>query len=207
MRLKIAENTNLSREGIKLGNKIFISYKYYDTNVQILPTTLNNNPKVRDYVTWLENKFTNRTEHVYKGESDNEDLSYKSEDYIWSKLKDKIFDSSITIVLISPNMKEPNKWEKSQWIPWEISYSLREIPRSAYTSHSNAVLAVVLPDRKGNYSYYNSMTLFNILDENIDVGYIPVVTWDDFKYDCDTYFNKAYEAQKNTPKNKVSKNI
>lgn len=190
-----------------MGNKIFISYKYNDTNVQSIPATANNNPKVRDYVTWLENKFTNRTEHVYKGESDNEDLSEKSEDYIWNKLKDKIFDSSITIVLISPNMKEPYRWEKSQWIPWEISYSLREIPRSNYISHSNAVLAVVLPDRNGNYSYYSSMTLFGILKKNIDIGYIPVVSWDNFKYDCDTYIAKAYTAQKNTPKYQVSKSL
>lgn len=188
-----------------MGNKIFISYKYRDSDVKGISTISSNYPKVRDYVTWLENKFTNRTEHVYKGESDNEDLSDKSEDYIWRTLKDKIFDSSITIVLVSPNMKEARKWEKSQWIPWEISYSLRETPRNSYTSHSNAVLAVILPDRNGNYSYYESMTLFSILKKNIDIGYIPVVTWDNFQYNCDTYIKKAYEAQKNTPEYKVSK--
>lgn len=108
-----------------MGNKIFISYKYYDYDVQALPSISDFPPKARDYVTWLKTKFINRTAHIYKGESDNEDLSLKSENYIWEKLKDKIFDSSITIVLISPNMKEPRRWESSQWIPWELSYSLR----------------------------------------------------------------------------------
>lgn len=190
-----------------MGNKIFISYKYNDSNVRSVPRISDTYPKVRDYVTWLEYKFTNRTSHIYKGESDNEDLSDKSDDYIWKKLKDKIFDSSITIVLISPNMKESRRWEKSQWIPWEISYSLRETPRSNYTSHSNAILGVVLPDQYDNYSYYNTMTLFDILKKNIDIGYIPIVKWDDFKYNCDYYLDKAYQAQKNTPKYQISKNI
>ena len=110
-----------------MGRKIFISYKYWDSDVYPVPMVTEGNPKVRDYVSWLENKFKERTSHYYKGESDNEDLSDKSEEYIWSKLKDKIYDSSITIVLISPNMREPYKWEKSQWIPWEVSYSIKEI--------------------------------------------------------------------------------
>lgn len=190
-----------------MGRKIFVSYKYGDTNVKSIPSISGYNPRVRDYVTWLENKFTNRTEHYYKGEHDNEDLSYRSDDYIWNKLKDKIFDSSITIVLISPNMKEPGRWQKSQWVPWEISYSLRETPRSSYTSHSNAILAVILPDRLGYYSYYNKNNLFDILKSNIDVGYIPVVTWDDFKYNCDTYIERAYQAQKSVPTYKITKNL
>lgn len=190
-----------------MGNKIFISYKYYDYDVQALPSISDSRPKARDYVTWLENKFTDRTTHIYKGESDNEDLSSKSENYIWEKLKDKIFDSSVTIVLISPNMKEPRRWESSQWIPWEISYSLRETPRGGYTSHSNAVLAVVLPDHTGNYTYYRNLSLFSILQKNIAINYIPVVIWDDFKYNCDAYIKRADTAKQQTPSSRVSKNV
>lgn len=182
-----------------MGRKIFVSYKYWDTNVYPVPRFSDTRPKVRDYVSWLEDKFQNRTEHYYKGESDNEDLSYRSDTYIWEKLKEKIFDSSITIVLISPNFKESNRWDKSQWIPWEISYSLRLTTRKDYTSQRNAVLAVILPDRYGSYDYYRSLRIFSILDKNIRTGYIPVVKWDDFKYNCDTYINKAYDAQKSTP--------
>lgn len=190
-----------------MGRKIFVSYKYWDSDVYPVPKFSNGNPKVRDYVSWLEDKFTNRTEHYYKGESDDEDLSGYSEAYIWRKLKDKIYDSSLTIILISPNMKEAYRWEKSQWIPWEISYSLRLTPRSSYTSQRNAILAVVLPNRKGSYDYYNQRNLFPILQENINNGYIPVVLWDNFKYNCDKYINIAYEAQKNTPKDKIKVNI
>ena len=54
-------------------------------------------------------------------------------------------------------MKSPE--DKEQWIPWEISYSLKETSRKnknedPVTSHSNAMIAVVLPDENGSYSYY-----------------------------------------------------
>ncbi len=55
-------------------------------------------------------------------------------------MKERIYDSTITIVLISPNMKDAFKWDKSQWIPWEIAYSIRETTRGDFTSHSNAIL-------------------------------------------------------------------
>ena len=186
-----------------MGRKIFISYKYWDNDVYSVPKFSDSTPKVRDYVSWLEENFQNRTEHYYKGEKDNQDLSQYSKEYIWGQLKDKIFDSSITIVLISPNMKKTYCTEKSQWIPQEISYSLRVTPRSSYTSQRNAVLAVVLPNKNGSYNYYNSLRLFSILQANIDNGYIPVVSWDDFKYDCDKYINMAYKAQQNTPEYKL----
>lgn len=133
-----------------MGYKIFISYKYHDDSVYPLNTYLNAFPfynsttTVRDYVDRLESYF-DHTNNIYKSESDNT---------IWEKLKDRIFDSSVTIVMISPNMKEAYRSERSQWIPWEISYSLRETTRGDRTSHSNAILAVVLPDRNHQYTYF-----------------------------------------------------
>lgn len=139
-----------------MGKKIFVSYKYADSQVQNL--TYYENSIVRDYVTKFEERLDS-SDNIYKGESDGEDLSMLSQETIWKKLKDRIYDSSVTVIFISPGMKESWKAEKDQWIPWEISYSLKEVSRKnkngdAVTSRSNAIVAVVLPDGNGSYSYY-----------------------------------------------------
>lgn len=139
-----------------MGKKIFVSYKYADDQVENL--TAGKNSTVRDYIDEFEKKVDS-SDDIFKGESDGEDLSALSDDAIWEQLKDRIYDSSVTIVFISPGMKESGKKDRDQWIPWEISYSLKETSRKnkngdSVTSHSNAILAVVLPDSNGSYSYY-----------------------------------------------------
>ena len=139
-----------------MGKKIFVSYKFADSRVKNLPNC--KNTTVRDYVTKFEG-ILDPSDNIYKGESDGEDLSNLSEETIWEKLKDRIYDSSVTVIFISPGMKESRKTEKNQWIPWEISYSLKEVSRKnkngeAIISRSNAMVAVVLPDENGSYSYY-----------------------------------------------------
>lgn len=188
-----------------MGKKIFVSYKYKDRNVQALPG-IEPFTWVRDYVDYIAEHLIEKG-NVYKGEDNTEDLSDRSEAYIWSHLKDKIYDSSVTVVLISPNMCEAGKWQRSQWIPWEIAYSLRETTRSDYTSHNNAMLAVVLPDNNGSYSYYKQMNLFPILKDNIDNGYIYVVEWDDFLKYTDIDINIAISKKDNTPKHKIVKTL
>lgn len=139
-----------------MGHKIFISYKYKDNDVKRI-TSDNDENTVRDYVNKLEQLFET-TDHIYKGESDGEDLSHLSDDAIWETLKNRIYDSTLTIVMISKKMKENTK-DRNQWIPWEISYSLKEISRknkagNMVTSSSNAILAIVIPDKEGSYSYF-----------------------------------------------------
>lgn len=129
---------------------VFVSYKYNDSSVENLPG--NNFTEVHDYVDKLQIKL-NEGDQIYRGEKQDEDLSDKNDDYIWDHLKNKIFYTSITVVLISPEMKESHKYDKSQWIPWEIYYALRETKRADKQSHRNAVLGVVLPDVNGNYDY------------------------------------------------------
>ena len=161
-----------------MGKKIFVSYKFADSSVYPIVGQLSST--VRDYVDKIEGYFDS-TDDIYKGESDDEDLSALSDDAIWERLKDRIFDSSVTIVMISPNMKLSNRSDKSQWIPWEISFSLKETTRNNYTSQSNAVFAVVLPDENNSYNYFigenicceekcrtlRTDTLFSILAKNM----------------------------------------
>lgn len=160
-----------------MGKAIFVSYKYSDANVFAI-TGVVGTTTARHYVDEIA-KLLDKEDHIFKGEDDGEDLSSLADPTIASKLGDKIFFSSVTIVLISPGMKETSRPEKDQWIPWEVSYSLREQSRNGSTSKANALLAVALPDRAGNYEYFmkdnaecNSVTyyignLFQILRNNM----------------------------------------
>lgn len=132
-----------------MGYKVFVSYKYADDTV----FSIGEKHTVRDYVNFLQNKKFSGDD-LNKAENDNEDLSDFKDDTIQTHLKTKIWDSSITIVLISPNMKDRNISEENQWIPWEISYSLKSVTRFKRRSQSNGILAVVLPDITGDYSYF-----------------------------------------------------
>ena len=138
-----------------MAHKLFISYKYSDSNVLPLNDGFCELTTVRSYVDRLE-RYCSSTDHIYKAESDDADLSQYSEDTIWEKLRNRIFDSSVTIIMISAGMRDGCKSERSQWIPWEISFSLKETTRNDRTSHSNALLAVILPDWNGKYDYFRS---------------------------------------------------
>lgn len=215
-----------------MGKKIFISYKYADKKVMALqgcyPTT------VRNYVDILQSKL-DRSDHIYKGEDDGEDLSSLADATIGSKLGDKIFDSTVTIVFISKGMKE-NKPEKDQWIPWEVSYSLKEQSRENQYSKTNALLAVVLPDEYDSYGYFieespysneiklKTNILFEILranmfnlknkykttysyGERVYNSYIHSVKWDDFIYNIDYYVNIALKIRANINEYEIRKNV
>lgn len=159
-----------------MANKIFVSYKHSDRLVYPFPGC--NPTTARDYVNLIEGMIE-EGDHIYKGERDDEDMGDLADPTIGSKLGDKIFDSSVTIVLISKGMKDSYVSEDDQWIPWEISYSLKEQSRQGGRSKTNAVLAVVLPDENGSYEYFmvynpecnsttfKTNTLFNILDKNM----------------------------------------
>lgn len=165
-----------------MGHKIFVSYKYADDDVYNLVT--GENSTVREYIDEFQSKLDS-SDNINKGEKDGEDLSKLSEETIWKKLKDRIYDSTLTVVFISPNMKSEGIADKEQWIPWEVSYSIKEVNRKnkngdPITSKTNAMLAVVLPDRNNSYEYYlqhnscclspctthHTNKLFNIISKN-----------------------------------------
>lgn len=188
-----------------MGRKVFVSYKYTDYDVKALPGVTPSTWPC-DYVNYIQNKVLSDSD-IYKGEKSDEDISSWEEDDIWEHLKDKIYDSTITIVLISPNMKEPGKWQRSQWIPWEISFSIRETTRNNRTSHRNAILAVILPDKTGSYDYYDEDDLFPILKSNIKNDYIYVVTWEDFLKYPQVDMDLAFSHKEGTPVHKVVKTV
>lgn len=205
-----------------MGSNVFVSYKYHDTNV--LPIGNRLISSCRDYVDEIAKLFEGKRDYYFRGEKDGEDLSELNDTTIAQKLADKIYYTNITIVLISPQMKDWRS-EKEQWIPWEISYSLKETARSTGKSHTNAVLAVVIPDRSGSYAHavidkgtvteVQTNKFFNIIAKNMFnhynkeqylhasggydriVCYIPIVKWCDFIEDPDKYLDEAESHREN----------
>lgn len=148
--------------------KVFVSYKYADIEVEKLNDAyfeeINGRwqwnyrrTKARDYVNKLQEKIG--IDHINLGEKDGESLEEFSEKNIETSLKRKIRQSSVTIVLISKGMKTLDN-EKDQWIPWEVSYSLRTVPNGSYTKQMNAILGVVLPDETGTYDWYYTSNVY-----------------------------------------------
>jgi hypothetical protein len=117
-------------------HKTFISYKYSEAQ------------ELRDNIIDVLGEGAS----YYQGEtSDSPDLTDYTTETIREHLKDMIFGTTVTIVIISPHMTE------SEWIDWEIEYSLREYSRNGKKSKSNGVVGVVMKV-DGGYDWLRSTT-------------------------------------------------
>ena len=200
-----------------MAHKTFISYKYSESQ------------KLRDDII----KALGDDATYYQGEtSDSPDLTDDTTETIREHLKDMIFGTTVTIVILSPNMK------KSKWIDWEIEYSLREYSRNGKKSKSNGVVAVIQKNN-GNYEWLKSTTIhddghssthydeskmYSIINNNrfnqnpkeyvcskcktvnaLTGSYISIVSEDDFLSDPNKYIDNAYDKCQNVGNYIISK--
>ena len=115
-----------------MAHKTFISYKYSESR------------ELRDKII----KALGKDATYYKGENvDSKDMSDYKRETIKANLSDMMYDTSVTIVILSPNMRE------SEWIGWEISYCLKKITRKDRTSQRNGIVAVI-KKVNGSYSWF-----------------------------------------------------
>ena len=161
----------------------------------------------------------------YQGEtSTSPDLSDTSTENIKKNLTDMMYDTSVTIVIISPNMKNSN------WIDWEIEYSLKNITRKGRTSHTNGVVGVIMKFN-GGYSWlkttstngdgctsssYDESKVYSIINNNrfnqnpkkyscdtcktvnaLTGSYIAYVEEETFLSDPQKYIDNAYDKSEN----------
>lgn len=106
-----------------MARKTFISYKYDEART------------LRDKILLKLGEDAS----FYQGEtSDSPDLTDTSTENIKRYLRDMMYNTSVTIVIISPNMV------KSKWIDWEIEYCLKDITRKDRTSYTNGVIGVIM---------------------------------------------------------------
>lgn len=190
-------------------HKTFISYKYSEAR------------DLRDRI--IQAMGENAV--YYKGENGfSPNKSDDSDDVIWNYLKNMIWGTSVTIVIISPNMKQ------SSWIDSEISYSLKKVTRGETQSQTNGMIAVI---QKVNGSYdwfkyscrqndghittnYREDLTFSIIARNrgnqtpiqyccefcksidpMSGSYISYVEEDEFINHCNKYIDMAYQKSLN----------
>lgn len=120
-----------------MAHKTFISYKYSEAR------------KLRDDII----KALGNDAQYYNGEDGfSDDMSSLEAETIKQKLSDMMYDTSVTIVILSPNMKD------SKWIDWEIEYCLKNNTRKDRTSQTNGVVGVIMKYNGGYDWFINHLT-------------------------------------------------
>jgi len=201
-----------------MARKTFISYKYSEAQ------------NLRDRII----KALGDDATFYQGETaDSPDLTDTKVENIKKNLKDMIYDTSITIVVVSPNLKD------SKWVDWEIEYSLKEITRQDKTSRTNGVVGVIMK-HNGSYDWLVTTTskddgcsvntidgskLYEIIINNrynlesddkfsckqcktysqLEGSYFSLIKEEDFIADPEKYIENAYEKCQKVQNYKLSK--
>lgn len=188
-----------------MARKTFISYKYSEAQ------------NLRDKII---SKLGDDAKY-YRGEDGySENLSSYKAETIKNRLSDMIWGTSVTIVILSPQMIF------SSWIEWELKYSLRVQSRSGRNSYSNGIVAVIQKDKNTDiytqigvdfdpygwlkkrnldksFSYRNEL-LFPVIYKNrfnkkdsaessLPRDYIEIVDESTFLKDPNRYIEKAYQ--------------
>lgn len=200
-----------------MAHKTFISYKYSEAT------------GLRDEI--IKKLGSDAT--YYQGEtSSSPDLSDYKTGTIRQKLADMIYDTTIMVVVVSPNMT------LSSWMEWEIKYALREQSRNGKTSHSDGLVCVIskdsnlwVSDRYAWAKNYNGgwsgSKFFDILVSNmgnkktwvespipstnkslydsLSSNYLDIVTEDAFLNNPSYYINKAFEKSENVDSYNITK--
>ena len=193
-----------------MARKTFISYKYSEAR------------PLRDRIICaLGDDAT-----YYQGETaDSPDLTDTSTENIKNNLKEMMFGTSVTIVIVSPNIID------SKWIDWEIEYSLKEITRADRVSRTNGVVGVIMKI-DGGYDWIltrktgddgcgirtlDSSLLYKIINKNrynrigdtkyscsvcktfdqLQGSYISLVEEDVFLRNPNRYIENAYDKSQN----------
>jgi len=205
-----------------MARETFISYKYSDA------------VDLRDRIIYAMGPDA----RFYNGErADSPNMGDLRTQTIKEKLAQMIFGSSVTIVIISPYMKD------SHWIDWEIAYSLRMQGRSDITSRTNGVVGVIM-EVKGSVDWfvqrrqyqdgciarsYEEQYLYEIIRKNrsnqrirgeqlhtcdqcrtVDQlmgSYIALVDEDAFLGDYERYIENAYEKSQKLHEYELVKRI
>lgn len=200
-----------------MAHKVFISYKYSEAR------------GLRDRII----EKLGEDARFYTGETSiSPDLTDTSTDNIRGYLKNMIWNTSVTIVIISPNLKS------SQWIDWEIEYSLKNIERNNRVSRANGIVGIIMK-YNSDYTWLETKTsksdghgcivlnddkLYPIITRNrfnqkiktyfcdicktfdiLNGSYIAIVNEDDFLFSPQTYIDNAYAKMECIDEYEISK--
>lgn len=201
-----------------MARETFIAYKYSEAQY------------IRDEII----KKLGDDASYYQGETaESPDLTSETVEHIKEALKNMIFGTSVTIVIISPNLN------KSKWVDWEIQYSLKEYKRGSFKSRTNGIVGVVMkvngsydwlistnqnPDGCSTRFIDNSL-LYNIIKDNrfnlitddkyscttcktfdqLNGSYISLIEQDRFLNDPQHFIENAYDKSKSTGNYRLSK--